>query len=302
VAERIVAAAGEDLAALSEAAARPGFRARPLGLSGATRFDNAIRRFASSNVIGMLHGTSRADEYVLHTAHWDHLGRCSPAADGDDICNGAVDNATGVAALVALAKAHAETGATARSQVFLAVTAEESGLLGAEYYGANPVFPLNQTVGGLNMDALYMIGEARDVTVIGGGKSELDSFLAAALGAQGRVATPDPSPHAGRYYRSDHFSLAKRGVPMLYVKSGEDLLIGGSEAGHAAYLDYNTNRYHGPADEYDPAWDWSGVMRDLALFYHIGRSLGDSTAWPNWYAGDEFRRIRDSDCAAPGGC
>ena len=182
------------------------------------------------------------------------------------------------------------------------MTAEESGLLGSEYYGANPVVPLAQTVGGLNMDALQVYGETRDVGVIGGGKSQLDDYLMAALAAQGRTATPDPSPHAGRYYRSDHFSLAKRGVPMLYIKSGEDLLVGGIPAGSAAFADYNTNRYHGPEDEYDPAWNWDGVIRDLELFYAIGRSLGETEQWPNWLQGDEFRAIRDASCAAPGDC
>jgi len=302
VAQQIAQAGGQDLARLSAAAAQPGFRAVPLGVAASTRFDNAIRRFASHNVVAMLPGTTAPDEYVLHTAHWDHLGRCTPNAAGDDICNGAVDNATGTAALVALGKAHAEAGATARTQLFLAVTAEESGLLGSEYYAANPVYPLAQTVGGLNMDALYVFGEARDVTVIGGGKSELDAYLDRALAAQGRSGTPDPSPHAGRYYRSDHFGLAKRGVPMLYVKSGEDLVVGGREAGHAAYVDYNDNAYHGPEDEYDPAWDWSGVAQDLALNFAIGRALGDTTEWPNWLEGDEFRAVRDADCAAAGGC
>jgi len=302
VAAQITAAAGKDLAALSVAARTPGFRAVPLGIIASASFTNAIRRFETNNVIGVLPGAERPDEYILNTAHWDHLGRCTPNAAGDDICNGAVDNAAGTAALVALARAHHEAGPTARSQIFLAVTAEESGLLGSEYYGANPVFPLAQTAGGLNMDALQIYGEARDVVVIGGGKSELDDYLLAALAPQGRTTTPDPSPQAGRYYRSDHFSLAKRGVPMLYIKSGEDLLEGGTAAGHAAYLDYNANRYHGPDDEYDSAWNWDGMMRDLDLFFTIGRSLGDTDQWPNWLEGDEFRATRDAMCAPEGAC
>jgi len=302
VAAQIAAAGGQDLAVLSAAARRPGFRAVPLGVRASTRFDNAMRRFSSNNVVGVLPGSERPDEYILHTAHWDHLGRCTANAAGDDICNGAVDNAVGTAALVALARAHAEAGPTPRSQLFLAVTAEESGLLGSEYYGANPVVPLAQTVGGLNMDAPQVYGETRDVGVIGGGKSQLDDYLMAALATQGRTATPDPSPHAGRYYRSDHFSLAKRGVPMLYIKSGEDLLVGGVAAGSAAYAAYTTDRYHGPEDEYDPAWNWDGVLRDLDLFYAIGRSLGETDQWPNWLEGDEFRSLRDASCVAPGDC
>src|SRR5690606_38536622 len=150
--------------------------------------------------------------------------RCTPNAEGDDICNGAIDNATGTAALVAMAEAHRKAGPPARTLVFLAVTAEEQGLLGSEYYAANPVFPLDRTAGGVNMDALSLAGPAKDVKVVGGGKSELDDYLAKALAVEGRVATPDPEPQAGYYYRSDHFSFAKRGVPMIYVEGGEDLV------------------------------------------------------------------------------
>ena len=303
VAREIMAAAGQDLDALSEAAKSEDFKAVPLGLKASTSFENDFRNFVSRNVIGILPGSEAPDEYVIHTAHWDHLGRCKPAPDGDDICNGAVDNATGTAALVALAEAHATAGAPRRSLVFLAVTAEESGLLGADYYAANPVFPLAQTVGGINMDAFDMAGPARDVTVVGPGKSQLDAFLEAGLVADGRVATPNPSPEAGYYYRSDHFAFAKRGVPMLYVDGGQDLIDGGREAGKAIAEDYRANRYHGPKDEYDENWDWSGVMADLQLFYRIGRAMATSTSWPNWNEGDEFRGIRDQSCAASGaGC
>jgi Zn-dependent M28 family amino/carboxypeptidase len=302
VAEAIAQAGGRELAELAAAAKRPGFRPVPLGVTASTGFDNAIRRFQSKNVIGILPGRERADEYVLHTAHWDHLGRCTPNAAGDDICNGAIDNATGVAGLVALGEAHAKAGPAARTLVFLAVTAEESGLLGSEYYGANPVFPLDRTVGGLNMDALSLAGPARDVTVVGGGKSELDGYLDRALAAVGRVETPDPSPQAGYYYRSDHFSLAKRGVPMFYVDSGQDLIEGGRAAGEAWETAYRQNAYHGPDDEYDPSWNWSGTMQDLALFLRLGRMLAESSDWPNWYPNDEFRRIRDESCAPAGGC
>ena len=302
-AREILEAAGQDLDELMAAAREQDFKPVPLGLTASTSFRNDIRTFASKNVIGMLPGSERADEYVMHTAHWDHLGRCTPAPDGDDICNGAVDNATGTAALVALAEAHAKAGPAKRSLVFLAVTAEESGLLGADYYAANPVFPLNKTVGGINMDAFLMAGAAKDVTVVGPGKSQLDLFLDKALMNDDRVTTPNPNPEAGYYYRSDHFAFAKRGVPMLYLDGGEDLVEGGSEAGAAIAADYRENRYHGPKDEYDPNWDWSGVMSDLALFYRIGRTLADSTSWPNWVEGDEFKATRDEDCTADGaGC
>ncbi|MDG5747945.1 M28 family metallopeptidase [Qipengyuania sp. XHP0207] len=297
VAERVFEKAGMDLAQLSAAAKTSGFTAVPLGVSASTSFANEMRTFQSQNVIGMLPGSEAPGEYVLHTAHWDHLGRCTPAPDGDDICNGAVDNATGTAALVALAEAHAKAGPARRSLVFLAVTAEESGLLGADYYAANPVFPLDQTVGGINMDAFQVAGPAKDVTVVGPGKSQLDLFLDKALMAENRVATPNPKPEAGYYYRSDHFAFAKRGVPMLYIDGGEDLVAGGVLAGAEVARDYTENRYHGPKDEYNPNWDWSGVMADLQLFYRIGRMLAESDSWPNWNPGDEFKATRDADCA-----
>jgi Zn-dependent M28 family amino/carboxypeptidase len=298
VAREILSAAGQDLDALSEAAKSEDFTPVELGFSASTSFANDIRTFASKNVIGVLPGGTRPDEYVIHTAHWDHLGRCTPAPDGDDICNGAVDNATGTAALVALAEAHGKAGAPDRSLVFLAVTAEESGLLGAHYYAENPVFPLAQTVGGINMDAFLIAGPSKDVTVVGPGKSQLDQFLEAALVADGRVSTPNPNPEAGYYYRSDHFAFAKRGVPMLYVDGGEDLVEGGREAGAALQQDYRDNRYHGPKDEFNEEWDWSGVMADLQLFYRLGRMMAMSTSWPNWNEGDEFKATRDEDCAS----
>lgn len=298
VAREILSAAGQDLDALSEAAKSKDFTPVELGFLASTSFANDIRTFASKNVIGVLPGATRPDEYVIHTAHWDHLGRCTPAPDGDDICNGAVDNATGTAALVALAEAHGKAGAPDRSLVFLAVTAEESGLLGAHYYAENPVFPLAQTVGGINMDAFLIAGPSKDVTVVGPGKSQLDQFLEAALVADGRVSTPNPNPEAGYYYRSDHFAFAKRGVPMLYVDGGEDLVEGGREAGAALQQDYRDNRYHGPKDEFNEEWDWSGVMADLQLFYRLGRMMAISTSWPNWNEGDEFKATRDEDCAS----
>jgi Zn-dependent M28 family amino/carboxypeptidase len=297
-ARALFAAAGQDFTALSQRARQPGFRAVPLtGVQANLSFDNSVRRTLSRNVIGILPGRTRPDEYVLHTAHWDHLGRCEANAAGDDICNGAVDNATGTAALVTLAQEHARVGATDRSLVFLAVTAEESGLLGSKYYAENPVFPLAQTVGGLNMDALTPTGPARDVTIVGRGKSELETYLMRALTIEGRTASDEPTPEKGYYYRSDHFSLAKLGVPMLYFDAGEDLIEGGRAAGRAAAEDYTVNRYHGPDDEIEAITRWDGMIADLRLFWRIGRELGGSTDWPNWNEGDEFRAIRDQSRA-----
>ncbi|MGX7927446.1 M28 family metallopeptidase [Tsuneonella sp. HG094] len=302
VAEKILAAGGQDLAKLAAAAKAKGFKPVPLGVKVGTKFGNAIRTFESQNVIGVLEGSEARDEYVLYTAHWDHLGRCKPDASGDDICNGAVDNATGTAALVALAEANAKAGPARRSQVFLAVTAEESGLLGSEYYGSNPVFPLAATVGGINIDGMPMAGRAKDVVAIGGAKSQLDAFLQAATTGEKLTLDPEPTPEKGFYYRSDHFNLAKVGVPMLYLKGGEDLEQGGKEAGAAFAKNWTENIYHQPADEYDPAWNWSGAMQVLQLYYRIGRSMAMSTSWPNWNDGDEFRGARDKSCAGDGGC
>ncbi|WP_278985460.1 M28 family peptidase [Sphingobium yanoikuyae] len=294
----LFADAGLNLDQQMAAAKQKGFTAVPLGaIKANVSFDNDLRKHASKNVVALLPGKTRPDEYVLYSAHWDHLGHCQAAPDGDDICNGAVDNATGTAALVALAQANVKAGPSDRSQVFLAVTGEESGLLGSAYYGDNPVFPFSKTVGGVNMDALSVAGLAKNVVVIGKGKSQLDAYLDRALGAQGRVATLEPTPEKGYYYRSDHFSFAKHGLPMLYFEGGEDLVKGGTAAGMAAAEDYTEHRYHGPKDEYDPNWDWTGVAADLKLYYDVGRALANTTDWPNWVDGDEFRAIRDKDRA-----
>ena len=297
VAEAIFAAAGKNLAELTKAAGQQGFKPVPLGLKASLSFDNAIKRAMSHNVIGILPGAKRPDEYVLYTAHWDHLGRCRPDATGDDICNGALDNASGSAMLAALAEANVKAGPADRSQIFLAVTLEESGLLGSEYYAQNPVYPLAKTVGGVNMDGVAPVGLSRDVSVTGGDKSDLTRYLNATLTAMHLVQSPEKHPERGSYYRSDHFSLAKRGVPMLYVDGGEDLINGGRAAGAAYAKDYTENRYHGPDDEYDPAWDWSGAMADVRLSYRLGRMIAEGTDWPNWLPGDEFRRVRDESRA-----
>lgn len=297
-AKALFASAGQDFDKLSAAAKVKGFKAVPLGaVKASVRFDNNIRKHASKNVIGILPGAKRPDEYVLYTAHWDHLGRCEAAPDGDDICNGAVDNATGTAALIAIAKANRDAGAPDRSLVFLAVTAEESGLLGSKYYGDNPVYPLAKTVGGVNIDAMNLTPPAKNVVVVGMGKSELDTYLKAALAKQNRMANAEPTPEKGFYYRSDHFMLAKHGVPMLYFDAGDDLVEGGRAAGRAAAADYEKNKYHGPKDEFDPNWNWAGAEKDLQIYYAVGRMLAMTAAWPNWVEGDEFRAARDKSRA-----
>ncbi len=291
-ATKLLAAAGKDLKKLSTAAAKKGFKAVPLGLKASLMLDNSIKRQLSKNVVGILPGKTKPDEYVLYSAHWDHLGICEPV-DGDNICNGALDNASGTGGLIALAEAHAKAGPADRSIVFLAVTAEESGLLGSEYYAANPIFPLAKTVGGVNMDGLNMLGRTRDVVVVGPGKSELEPMLDRLVKAQGRVVVPEPTPEKGFFYRSDHFSFAKLGVPMIYFDSGEDLIVGGKAAGEKASEDYTTNRYHKPDDEYNPQANWDGAVEDLRLNYAIARELATGDVWPNWYPTAEFRAARD---------
>lgn len=295
-AKALFASAGKDYAALVESAKRKGFKAVPLGVKASVSFDNTIRRQASKNVVGVLPGRTRPDEYVLYSAHWDHLGRCD-AVDGDDICNGALDNASGTAALVALAEAHAKAGPADRSLVFLAVTAEESGLLGSKFYAENPVFPLAQTVGGVNIDGVNNVGRAKDFVLIGVGKSELEDLVKPIVAAQDRVIVAEPTPERGYYYRSDHFSFAKLGVPMLYGESGEDLRVGGKEAGKRASDAYTSIRYHKPQDEYSDDWNWDGAIEDLTIFYRLGRQLAEGSTWPNWYPNAEFRAIRDKSRA-----
>ncbi len=293
VAEAILSAAGQNLVALSETAKQKGFKPVPLGLKASLSFENTIRKSTSHNVIGVLPGKQAPNEYVLYSAHWDHLGRCTPDAKGDDICNGAADNATGVAALAAIAKGSAKAGPTRRSQVFLAVTLEESGLLGSKYYAEHPVYPLSQTAGGVNMDNLPPIGRARDYAMSGGDKSDLTALFRKAIAARGLKESPEEHPEHGYYYRSDHFPFAKLGVPMYYVKRGLDLVNGGTAAGIAASDDYRKNRYHQPSDEYSSRWDFSGIAQDVELYMALGRNLAMGKTWPNWYANDEFRAVRD---------
>ena len=298
VARQIIAAAGQDLGQLTAAAKQKGFKPVPLGLKASLKFDNQIRRGQSRNVIGVLPGKKRPDEYVLYTAHWDHLGRCKPNAKGDDICNGAVDNATGTAMLAALAQANVKAGPADRSQVFLAVTLEESGLLGSEFYAQNPPFPLNKTVGGVNMDALMPGQPARDVQVTGGDKSDLTRYLKAAMAEMKLTLAPEEHIERGYYYRSDHFSMAKRGVPMFYVGRGSDWVPGGKAAADAAGGAYNSTDYHQASDEYNGKWDWSGIVQEGELYYRLGRMLAMTTDWPNWHPTDEFRAVRDQSRAA----
>jgi Zn-dependent M28 family amino/carboxypeptidase len=286
---------GLDFDALKKQAQGRDFK--PVELKGATfsaayAVDHSV--IVSKNIAGRIKGSARPDETVIYSAHWDHLGVGQPDAKGDKIYNGAIDNADGIAAILELARAFKSQPAPQRSILFLAVTAEERGLLGSEYYASNPLFPLSKTVSDLNIDALSAAGPSKDVTTSGDGKVDLQDLLVAKAKAHGRYFTPDPSPQAGHFYRSDHFPFAKRGVPAISVGSGEDLVKGGKEAGQKAEEEYTANRYHQPADEWSADWDLSGQAQDIGLFYEIGADLANSKTWPEWQAGSEFKALRDT--------
>ncbi len=282
--------AGHDFEAMKAAALTPEFGPVPLGLTGSVAVNNTLRESASNNIVAMIPGSERPDEYVIYTAHWDHIGK-----QGDQVWNGAVDNASGTAGLILLARAFAALPEPpARTVVFLPVGAEEQGLIGSEYYANNPVFPLDQTAGVINIDMLNYIGPTRDISVVGYGASELDRFVDAAAEKYGRTVLPDQRPEAGSYYRSDHFNFAKKGVPALYPNMGRDLVNGGRERGNELAAVYTAERYHKPADEYSPDQDWRGGAEDLKLFFEIGYDLAESEAWPNWVEGNEFRALRDA--------
>ena len=299
-AHKIFALAGQDFARLEAAAAHPGFHAVSLGVNATVAVKNTIRHARSANVVGVIEGTKRPQEYVIYMAHWDHFGRDAAVPAGKDgIYNGAVDNATGVAGIMEIAKAfmHAREKPE-RTVVFLAVTAEEAGLLGSAYYGANPVFPLGATAAAINIDALRPVGRTRDIEVIGYGASELEDDLKLFAAAQGRVLKPDGAPGKGYFFRSDHFMLAKYGVPALFIDTGSDSRTHPAGWINAWKTDYEEHRYHQPSDEYGADWDVSGSLEDLRLLYAVGNKVANETAWPEWYASSEFRAIREKSRAA----
>lgn len=300
VARQVLGELGQNLDALYQAANQPGFKAIPLNASLSLDLKSTIAQKSSRNVVALLPGTTRPDEAVVYMAHWDHLGdhgHEGQNGDGpavDNIYNGAVDNATGVAGILGIAQAFAtQQPAPERSVLFLAVTLEESGLLGSKYYVAHPSIPLDKTVAVINLDAMSVIGRSRDMTVVGMGSSELEDLLAGIAEQQGRVLLPESTPESGFYFRSDHFNFAKAGVPALYAKGGNDLIEGGNAAGQKAEIDYRDHRYHKPGDEFDPSWKLDGVVQDLQALYGVGRELAGSDQWPNWYPGNAFRAARD---------
>lgn len=298
-AKQLFADAGLDLAQAYKDASKRGFKPIPLKAKLSVDLKSTIAEKTSRNVVGVLPGSSRADEAVLYMAHWDHLGK-HEGEPGDNIYNGAVDNATGVAGILEIAEAFAhQQPKPERSVVFLAVTLEESGLLGSKYYVAHPTFPLNKIAGVINLDAMPVAGRAKDLVVNGFGSSQLEDMLKPIAAAQGRVLHAEDAPQSGFYFRSDHFNFAKAGVPALYIDGGEDLVDGGIEAGRRAAAEY-AKRYHTPADEYDPAtWKLDGVMDDLQAVYGVGKELAAGDSWPNWYADNPFKAARDKMMGRP---
>ncbi|MDC0080242.1 M28 family peptidase, partial [Pseudomonadota bacterium] len=280
---------------LKEIALEKTFSAFPLrGLTLSSEIHNKVRYLQSHNIAAVKKGLTHPDEYILFMAHWDHLGLMDGAQIGEDkIANGAVDNATGVAAVFEFAKRFSEIE-TDRSIMFLAVTLEESGLLGSEYFAKYPPIDLSNIVAGFNYDAILPTGLTNDMVVVGYGASELEDLLEDELSKSGRYINPDPNPDKGYFYRSDHISFAKRGVPVLYADGGFDLVDGGKEAGFVIEEQYRLDAYHGVADEYDESWNLDGLNQSIDVIFNISKELANSSQWPNWYEGNEFKSIRDA--------
>lgn len=293
VVEELFAKAGLDFAAEKKRAQTEAFT--PVTLKGAgfsADFAVTTTRTQSDNVLGRLPGAARPDETVLIGAHWDHLGRGVPDASGDDIYNGAVDNATGIAGLLELARVMAAGPKLRRSVVFAAWTVEERGLLGSEFYAQNPLYPLAKTAAVFNMDGLGVGVPAKDITFVGGGKSSLDEAAAKIARGMGLSISPETSPEVGSYYRSDHFPLAKVGVPAIYMSNGQDLEEGGLAAGKAMDDAYIEKAYHQPDDEYDPSWPLTGALPELKIIQKLASETAAATSWPQWSPAAEFGRVR----------
>jgi Zn-dependent M28 family amino/carboxypeptidase len=292
--KKLLASAGKDTS-LMAAAKHKGFKAQPLDikLTAGLKVKEVYNK--SHNVIAKITGTKRPNDYVIFSAHWDHLGIGSPDAKGDSIYNGAADNASGTAALLEIARAFkSQPEKPERTVIFLAVTAEEQGLLGSAYYAQHPVYPLATTVANLNIDVVNTYGPTKDITYSGKGQSELEDYLAEEAKAKGRYIAPEDHPEAGHYFRSDHFSFARGGVPSLTADGGVDDVTKGKEFGKKKHDEYTDLHYHQPSDEYDPkTWDVTGGIQDIGLIYLIGKKLASGDAWPQWKTGSEFKAIRD---------
>lgn len=292
IAQDLFTEANLNLEALKQEALNSDFQSVKMpGLTLDTTLNNKVEFSTSHNVAAVKVGYKKPDEYILMMAHWDHLG-IKEDQPGDNIYNGAVDNASGTAGLLELANYFSSID-TERSLLFLAVTAEESGLLGSQYFAEYPPIDLSNIVAGYNFDGVLPIGKTRDMIVVGYGASELEDILKAELDKIDKYIVPDPQPEKGFFYRSDHISFAKKGVPMLYADGGFDKIDGGKEAGRAFADEYTALNYHQPSDEYDPNWDLSGFVDQLTITANMVNDLANSDRWPEWYEGNEFKSIRE---------
>ncbi|GAC1587644.1 MAG: M28 family metallopeptidase [Hymenobacter sp.] len=292
-AKRLFTAAGQNYDEAYAAANQRGFRGKALGLNFSTTLHNKITLKTSKNVVAVLPGTTRPKEYIVYSAHWDHLG-IGPAIAGDSIYNGALDNASGCAGLLAIANGFVQAkDKPARSIVFLAVTGEEQGLLGSDYYATHPLFPLANTVADINMDGLLGFGPMRDLTITGYGQSDLDDYARVAAKEQNRYVLPTQHPETGSFYRSDHFSFAKVGVPALYAKGEFDSRLHGKAFAEEQRKAFEAKNYHQPSDEFDPKADLRGAAQDARLLFRIGQRLAGETTFPQWKATSEFRATRE---------
>ncbi|MEO3866783.1 M28 family metallopeptidase [Rheinheimera fenheensis] len=296
-AEKLFANIGTDLATMHKKALEKDFAPVPLNAKASVSVKNNLRELTSSNVVGYIEGSKYPDEYVLYMAHWDHLGM-DFSNPNNKVFNGAQDNASGTGGLLALAEYFTQQSQPERSVVFVAVTAEERGLLGSAWYAANPVFPLEKTVVGINMDVMNVYGPMKDMVIVGLGNNNAEDILIKYTQQQGRYAVREHNPEAGIAYRSDHFNLSKKGVPILYAKGGNDHFEKGADWGKAQRAEYNSCCYHKVGDEWSDDWDLRGAQQDLMLFYQVGNELANSRTWPNWHEGNEFRAIRDASSAA----
>lgn len=294
-ATKLFASNGLDFNSLKESASKRGFKPVSLNSKLSVHFRNIVEHMKSNNVAALLPGSDRNDELVIYTAHWDHFG-INNSFKGDSILNGAVDNATGTAALITLARAFKNLPVKQnRSVLFLSVTCEEQGLLGSEYYVKHPLFPLNKTVAVINMDALNIFGRTKDMTVVGYGNSQLDDYVVNVLKKYGRYASPDPSPEKGGFFRSDHFSFAKAGVPSLYVSEGVDNVDHGKQWGMERAANWIMENYHKPSDNYEPdKWNFDGMTEDLKVYFETGYDLSVSKEFPEWSKGFQFKNLHDS--------
>lgn len=294
--EKLFSAAGFDFNDHQSKARQPGYKGMPLNLRASIKMSVKSKYDKTYNVVGRITGTKRPDEYIIYTAHWDHLGIGKKDAEGDSIYNGALDNASGTAGLLELAKAFAGMNPPPeRSIIFLSVTAEEQGLWGSAYYAQNPIYAKEKTVANINMDGINPYGRMKDVMIVGKGQSELEDILREEAAALGREVTADSEPEKGSYFRSDHFWFARIGVPALYLKTGDNFEGKGVEHGRALKSTYTQKFYHQPSDEYDTALvNYEGGVEDLKLLFRVGKRLAMEEIWPKWKSGSEFKAVRDS--------